>query len=185
VWVAAGLWNLQAIAQPLPAPSLPPELRVALPTAQRAGTTRLRVWGFDVYDASLWVAPGFRAETWAQGAFALELRYLRAFDGDDIARRSLDEMARGGSMSRTQETDWMRAMQPVFPDVKKGDRITGVYDPGKGARFFYNGAPHGDVNDAAFAERFFAIWLGQRTSEPAMRAALLAPLRSSFPAAAP
>jgi len=167
------------------AASPPPELRTALPTAQRAGTTRLRMWGFDIYDASLWTAAGFRADAWTQGAFALELRYLRAFDGADIARRSLEEMARHGPMSKLQEANWLRAMQPVFPDVSKGDRITGVYEPGKGARFFHNGALRGEVSDADFAERFFAIWLGARTSEPGMRAALLTPLRPPLSTGAP
>src|SRR6218665_2691275 len=41
------------------------EIQAALPTAWPAGSGRLRVWGFEVYDASLWVAPGFR-----QGSFA-------------------------------------------------------------------------------------------------------------------
>ena len=71
------------------------------------------------------------------------------------------------------------------PDVKKGDRIVGVYQPGNGARFFFNGASRGEIRDAAFAERFFAIWLGPRTSEPAMRAALLMPLRPASPADPP
>jgi len=160
-------------------------LRDALPTAQRAGSTRLRVWGFEVYDASLWVAPGFRPDAWARAAFALDLRYLRAFDGADIARRSLEEMAREGPVPTAQEGAWLRTMQSIFPDVKKGDRIVGVYQPGEGARFFFNGVPHGEIRDAAFAERFFAIWLGPRTSEPAMRAALLLPLRQATTAVAP
>jgi len=164
---------------------LPPELQSALPSAQRAGNTRLRVWGFDVYDASLWVTPGFRPDAWAQGAFALDLRYLRAFEGADIARRSIDEMARVGPIPKAQEVAWLRTMQSVFPDVKKGDRIVGVYQPGSGARFYFNGVSHGEIRDAAFAERFFAIWLGPRTSEPAMRAALLMPLRPTSPAAPP
>ena len=31
-----------------------------VPSAQAAGQGRLRFWGLDVYDARLWVAPGFR-----------------------------------------------------------------------------------------------------------------------------
>lgn len=164
--------NAKAQAPIAPAP----ELRAALPTAQRAGATRLTVWGFEIYDISLWTAPGVRAEAWERGALALELRYLRNFEGVDIARRSLDEMRRSGALSPVQAGEWLRLMQGVFPDVKKGDRIVGVYEPDGGARFFHNGAPRGTVRDAQFAQRFFAIWLGPQTSEPAVRAALLAPL---------
>lgn len=151
----------------------PAEVQSALSNAQRQGATRFSVWGFDVYDASLWVAPGFRADGWQRNALALELRYLRQFSGNDIARRSLEEMRRAGPISVTQEAEWTRNMQALFPDVKKGDRLVGIHDPGVGARFFLNGASRGQLRDAVFAERFFAIWLGAGTSEPAMRAALL------------
>ena len=33
---------------------------VPLPQAVSAGTARLSFWGFAVYDAQLWVTPGFR-----------------------------------------------------------------------------------------------------------------------------
>ena len=36
-----------------------PELGSLLPPHRLLGKTRLRVWGFQVYDARLWVTPGF------------------------------------------------------------------------------------------------------------------------------
>src|SRR5689334_22352485 len=86
---ACGLFYLQA-----PAWAQSAEVRRLLPAASAAGQARLTYWGFEVYDASLWVAPGFRAGDFAAHAFALELSYLRAFSAADIARRSIDEMAR-------------------------------------------------------------------------------------------
>ncbi|RYY97067.1 MAG: hypothetical protein EOO24_20300 [Comamonadaceae bacterium] len=160
-----------AAAEPAPA------LRAALPDARPAGAIRFTSWGFDIYDASLWVAPGFRVERWSQKPLALELHYLRAFDGEDIARRSLDEMRRGAPVADAQAAQWLRAMRSAFPNVKKGDRLLGVYDPDTGARFFHNGTPTASVPDAQFAQRFFAIWLAPQTSEPAMREALIAPVK--------
>jgi hypothetical protein len=157
-------------ANPLVAPA---DVRTELPDARRAGALRFTVWGFDVYDASLWVTPGFRADNWSQRPLALELRYLRSFDGGEIAQRSLDEMRRVAPMSDAQNAQWLSDMKTAFPDVKKGDRMVGIYEPGTGARFFHNGAPTKVVADAQFAQRFFAIWLGPKTSEPAMREALL------------
>ncbi len=37
----------------------------------------LRVWGFEIYHASLWVVPGFDASTYTQHPFALALGSLR------------------------------------------------------------------------------------------------------------
>ena len=166
-----GFAGTSASAQPGVQPAA--EVSAALPGVQRAGASRLRVWGFEIYDASLWVAPGFRPAEWAGKPLALELRYLREFDGDDIARRSLDEMQRAGPIAPEQAALWLRTMTQAFPDVKKGDRLTGIYEPRVGVRFLHNGRDTANVRDADFAQRFFAIWLGPQSSEPAMREALL------------
>jgi hypothetical protein len=63
-------------------------------------------------------------------------------------------------------------MAGLFPSVKPGDRIVGLQLSDR-ARFFYNDQSLGEINDAAFARAFFAIWLDPRTSEPSLRTALL------------
>jgi hypothetical protein len=69
-------------------------------------------------------------------------------------------------------------MTQLFPDVAQGDRITGVQVPGVAARFFHNGKARGEVRDAEFTRLFFGIWLSSRTSEPKLRDALLAGMKS-------
>ena len=144
-----------------------------LPQAQLLGQTRLTVWGFKIYDAQLWAAPGFQADRYASQTLALELAYLRDFDAADIAERSLKEMRRSATISDTQARQWRSAMQRVFPDVKAGDRILGVHRPGIGASFWVNGKAGGEILDAEFSKLFFGIWLSPQTSEPAMRTALV------------
>lgn len=156
--------------------TVPQELGAAVPDATLSGSGRLRVFGFQVYDAALWVAPGFRPDAFARFPFALELSYLREFSGPVIAQRSLDEMRRIGSFTDAQADAWQRAMEAAFPDVKKGDRITGVHKPGFGATFLTNGKPTGEVRDPEFARLFFGIWLSPNTSQPQLRQALLAKL---------
>ena len=152
----------------------PAELRELLPQHKLSGKTRLTVWGFDVYDASLWVAPGFNPDKLTAQPFALELAYLRNFTNTDIAERSIVEMRRSASITDAQAKDWTAVMLRVFPNVKKGDRIMGVYRPGAGTAFLVNGRPTGEVMDVEFARLFFGIWLSPKTSEPKMRSALLA-----------
>lgn len=134
----------------------------------------MKVWGFAVYDAALWVAPDFVETAFAQSPLVLELTYLRDFKGSDIARRSVQEMRRQGGMSFAQETAWETQMRVLFPDVRKGDRITGVYQPSGVARFWHNGRWLGEVRDLQFARQFFGIWLSPQTSAPDLRRALLA-----------
>ena len=63
-------------------------------------------------------------------------------------------------------------MKEVFPNIKKGETLTGVHQPGVGARFFHNGKPLAEVRDAEFSRRFFGIWLASGTSEPELRSAV-------------
>lgn len=154
--------------------SMPAEVQQALPQAEALGQTRLRVWGFQIYDARLWVAPGFRAQRFEQHGAALELTYLRAFAAADIAARSIAEMRRSADISVAQAAQWQQEMKRVFPDIKPGDRLLGLHMPGVGASFWFNSRPVGEIADPAFARLFFGIWLSPQTSEPAMRKALLA-----------
>ncbi len=153
--------------------TLPSELTQALPGAGLLGQMRFRYWGFDVYDASLWALPGFGAAAFDAHPVALELRYLRDFDLADIADRSLKEMRRLATPSAEQEQRWRAEIQRVLSSVKKGDRLLGLHRPGQGATFWLNGQARGDIRDAEFARLFFGIWLSPRTSEPALRQALL------------
>lgn len=67
---------------------------------------------------------------------------------------------------------WGPEMARLFPDVKPGDHIVGVYRP-EGASFLFNGRLLGAIPEPDFARRFFGIWLDPRTSAPDLRAALL------------
>ena len=64
-------------------------------------------------------------------------------------------------------------MTQLFPDVRQGDRLTAVNRPGLGMQLFANGQLRGAIDEPAFAQRFFGIWLARQTSEPALRTALL------------
>ena len=148
-------------------------MAAALAQPRLAGVAPYTFWGFDIYQASLWVESGFDAAALGRQRFALELDYRRNFSGRDIAERSIAEMRRIGSFSPEQAQRWLLAMQAAFPDVNAGDRLTGVHLPGRGAQFFSNGRFTAEVADPVFAELFFGIWLSERSSAPRLRTALL------------
>lgn len=171
----AGLIN-SAQAQ-TPSPIEAPALVVsALGQPRTLGSSRFTYWGFEVYQATLWVAPDFKLSAMNDAAYALDLRYLRNFKGKDIAQRSLDEMRRVANFSDARAQTWLKLMQDAFPDVKEGDRLTGIHLPGKGVRFLLNGQALAELADAEFARVFFGIWLSDKTSEPKLRQALLGPV---------
>ena len=172
-WGSAGLYAQPGVPGWAAAQSLPTELRSHLPSGQLAGRARLSVWGFQIYDATLWVAPDFKARAYENHAFALELAYLRPFTSREIAQRSLVEMSRQGSIGAEQSVAWERQLQEVIPDVQPGDRLAGIYQPGLGGKFLVNGKLHKTLADVQLTKRFFGIWLSEATSEPAMRRELM------------
>ncbi len=171
--LAAAVAMGPALAWSTTAATPPTEISAALPGASLQGRGRLRYFGLHIYDAALWSLAPVMADRPLDAVLALEMRYARTLSGGSIADRSLDEMKRVGDFSQADGQRWLDAMKRAFPDVKAGDRITGVHRPGVGATFFVNGKATAEVRDAQFAQLFFGVWLSPRTSQPALRAALL------------
>jgi hypothetical protein len=162
-----GLWLLALLASHALA-----NWQDALPGAQIVGAGEFRVFGFDVYNARLWSAAQPLA---TDQPFALELIYQRSISRDDLVKASVDEIKRlsGASVSAEQLAGWQTQMQQSFVDVQAGTRITGVYLPGQGARFFVGQQLQHEVKDPQFARAFFDIWLDPRTRNPELRQQLL------------
>lgn len=165
----------QAQSGPLAALSLPrpDEVRQLGPDARLQGQMRFRYWGFHVYDAQLWVRPGFDPLQPLAHPFALSLVYARALRAQDIAERSLEEIERQIELPPTLADRWRAHLRQALVDVAPGDRLTGLHQPQGGAAFFHNARPTAVVSDPAFALYFFGIWLSPQTSAPALRRALL------------
>lgn len=149
------------------------QVQTSLPQARVLGRARLTMWGFKVYDATLLTEQNFNADEYARSRFALSLSYLRDFKGEDIAKRSIQEMRAVDSLSEAQAARWLAQMQQLFPNVRSGDQLLGVHLPNEGVQFSFNGKPIGSLPDPEFARLFFGIWLSPKTSAPAMRRSLL------------
>ncbi|HEX6735437.1 MAG TPA: chalcone isomerase family protein [Azonexus sp.] len=148
---------------------LPPPARAdadLLAGLKRWGSGEFRRFGFLVYEATLWAGDDPQ-----RPPLALRLDYKRTIEGKAIADASIKEMRRFVS-DEAALRQWGERMRGIFPDVKPGDHILGVYRP-DGARFYQEGRLLGSIEQPAFAEAFFAIWLDARTSAPDLRMALL------------
>ena len=156
------------------AAALPASVRAERPQTDwhEWGSGEMTWFGLALYRATLWVAGQRQGAIAEEAPLALALEYRRDIPGERIVRASVDEMRKLGATAE-QLQRWEVEMRRVFPDVKKGDVLTGVLLPGRGARFFHRERELGEVRDLEFARRFFAIWLDPRTSAPDVRAALL------------
>lgn len=159
-------------SDPKPPPPLPQTVQAAAEgyALQLLGYGHFRKLLWDVFDASLWVS----GNNWTvDEPFALELRYLRNFEGSDIVDGTRDQWKHLGYSNAAQVEPWLKHLTAIFPDIKKGDQLIGLHLPGRATRFFHNGRPIGDVADPAFGPAFFAIWLDPKSSQSSLRDALL------------
>lgn len=134
---------------------------------QLQGQGRMTVWGFDVYDARLYVG-----DQRGQSGFALDLNYLRSLKGADITKSTIDEMQRFG-MSAANRIAWAKKLDVIFPDVVAGSSLTAIHVAGRGTVFLHNGKPAGEIAGDDFAKAFFSIWLDPKTAAPKLRTALI------------
>jgi hypothetical protein len=149
---------------------LPAPVRQALPEWRPLGDGRLRWFGLHIYDAALW--SGSR-EFDSDRPFALVIRYARDFKGSHIAQSSVDELKRLGYRDPAKLTRWGQALERLLPDVKAGERLTGVYHPLGGVDLYSEDRALGTISDPEFAHAFFSIWLDPRTREPTLRERLI------------
>jgi hypothetical protein len=141
---------------------------------QMQGTGALRFFGFKAYDASLWSTGVAKTNPLdGKSLFALEIVYKTSIKAEEIVNVSLIEMARLKKLTDLQIKTWTADMQRTFPSVVSGDRLTGVYLPKVGTRFFFNTRLIAEINDPAFGDAFFAIWLDEGTKRAELRRQLL------------
>ena len=151
-------------------PPLPASVTGTMPDLRPAGEGSLRWLGLHIYDAALWTRSN---DISVQGEFALDIRYVRNIPAKRLVKTSVKEMQRLGFGDRDVLRQWAGEMARVFPNIRKGDRLTGVNIPGVGAQFYHNGRLVGTVDDERFANAFFSIWLDPRTREPGLRESLI------------
>jgi len=141
-----------------------------VPNAEKVGQGLMRYMLWDVYDITLYAPNGKFDET---KPFALELSYLMSLKGKKIADRSIEEIRAQRIHDEVTLATWHTQLRQIFPDVSNGTNLVGVYVP-DGYSVFYEGDKEiGRIDGADFGKAFFDIWLGEKTSEPALRDKLL------------
>ncbi|MBL0317748.1 MAG: chalcone isomerase family protein [Alphaproteobacteria bacterium] len=148
----------------------PSELDTLFRATAPYGQGKLYKLFLHVYDAQLWTD----ARIWSyEQPFALSLTYYRNFSTEELVDRTFDELNRIQPYNEAQQALYRPQLEAVFPSVRRGDRITALFSPSHGIHFFFNGNEKGTISSIAFSKQFLDIWLGEKTSEPAVRTNLL------------
>lgn len=178
-WLIGGLLLGLCIALPAAAvdlkeraSTLPQAVQEASPQPlNRYGEGRLNWYLWHVFNASLWASDTpWRMEQ----PFALQLCYARDFKAEEIVESTVEQWQKIGYNNREKIEQWSTQLNSIYPDISAGDCLVGMHLPDQGkTRFFYSGEARGEIEDPSFGPNFFAIWLGENTTRPELRAALL------------
>jgi len=153
-----------------PASAAPREVSNAISGAQQVGEARYQLLGVTLFNAELYTANG--AFAWST-PFALTLTYERSARQSTLINRSISEMRSRGAGSAEALAPLRVQLQRCFPDIARGDRVTGVSTGANTARFYHNGAHRCDIEWPNFRRHFFGIWLDGRDGAAARVSAQL------------
>lgn len=157
--IRAALAALALALTATPAWASPTEVERALPGAEKVGEASYHMLGIHLFNAELYTDSG--AFSW-NDTFALTLTYERAARQSTLINRSISEMSQRGAGDARALAPLRAQLERCFPNIQRGDRVTGVSTGANTARFYYNGAQRCDVNWPGFRRHFFGIWLDGR-----------------------
>ena len=145
-------------------------------TLQISGAGLQRFLGiFKVYVGALYLPGDVTADQVLEDIpKRLEVEYLRAVRAEDIswvADRTMAENMDARTMERLRQR--LDQYNTAYQDMQAGDRASMTYFPGKGTELTVNGQVKGIIEGADFAEALFALWLGPRPFDRALKQQLL------------
>jgi hypothetical protein len=137
-----------------------------VPQPEQVGQGRLNILMMPILDVSLFAPDAI----WRPDApYALQVRFLRSLKSHKMVGHALDEMRHIGFGGDPRLMRWGQSLETIFPDVFKGNVLTGVRDEKGGTRFYLETQPIGHIADTVFTDAFFGICLSPRTSQPQLR----------------
>ncbi|MAB22293.1 MULTISPECIES: chalcone isomerase family protein [Idiomarina] len=125
----------------------------------KVGETRLSVYFWDVYDATLFSPSGNYEKNERQ---ALLLEYLRDIKAKDLIETTEEEWQKL-ELDREKHKDWLAQLDSIWPNIKEGDCLLLVEDEEGSAEFYQGEKLLGTIKDKEFTEQFLAIWLSENS----------------------
>ena len=134
------------------------------------GEGSLKVFVWEVYDLTLLSEK--KPFSW-QNRFVLEFDYKRNLKKDEVVKASIKEMSQQSGVTSEDLVKWQKYLERGIETVDRGTKAAVEWSPDGKVAFYYDAKPPVVIHDEPFARAFINIWLGQETSEPELREALL------------
>lgn len=179
-WLAMSLAWL-ALARPLPAAviagaDLPDSVVVDGRDLRVNGTALLRKLGFRVYVVALYLpTPAHDAGAVVDPDVpkALIVQFLRAVSREALVSPLEGDFARNAGEKGRRAKAQIARLLAVVKDMKKGDRLTFTYEPGKGSTITMTDGTTATFEGKDFADSFLLVYVGPNPPKEEMKRRLL------------
>ncbi|WP_116472589.1 chalcone isomerase family protein [Zobellella maritima] len=127
------------------------------------GEGKMRWLFWELYQARFYSQDGeYRPGDYPQ---ALELRYARNIDRDDLLEATVVEWERLGI---DWKPEWPRQLARIWPSVSRRDELVLRVDDNGISRFYFNWQLLGEMTDPEFGPAFLEIWMSSNSRDPAL-----------------
>lgn len=140
---------------------------------EKVGQTRLRRFGFHIYDASFWMIGKGEDDNYTNSICALSITYARDIPASKLLSSTKEEWDRFGFADKYPIDAWLSALEDIWPDVAEGDQLIVVSNPQGETAFFNKDKQLGIIPDAQFGSAFLSIWLAEEAQFSKKRKELL------------
>ncbi len=103
----------------------------------------------------------------------LTMQFVRDVDREDIVESFEDGFKKAAGVKYGRLKGELKRLNGWVSDVKKGDKASFTYLPGKGLQFRKGSRLMGTVESAEFAEVFFGIWFGSSPPNKGLKTGML------------
>ncbi len=180
LWLAGFVAGL-AMARPLPAAEisgvkLPDAVEVGGRELKLNGTALLKKLVFRIYVVALYLpAPAHEAEAVVTPDVpkALILQFQREVSREDLVTALEGDFARNAGEKGKRAKSQITKLLSAIKDMKKGDRLTFTYEPGKGSTIRMTDGTTATFEGKDFADSFLLIYVGPSPPKEEMKRRLL------------
>lgn len=137
------------------------------------GRGRFQYLFWHVYDARLQSVDGEFVNYQQSAPLLLSLTYQRDISKAEFIDATLEQWRYQHGDKQARHQQWAMLLADIWQDVKTGDTLSCQRLATGEVQFFLNQRYLGSVRETTFADEFLDIWLGSKTSEPALRKQLL------------
>ena len=128
------------------------------------GQTKLKRFGFHIYDSSFWMINKQNPAAQLDSATcALSITYARKIRVQQLLSSTKKEWLRLGFAEQYPLDRWLIMLSNIWTDVDKGDQLVVVSDTNGTSSFYNKDQRLGVIDDAQFGSAFLSIWLNENS----------------------